>query len=112
VIRDIDAMTALLYVEQWFSVLFRVVDVAGEGEFNKDANEIEAFIGSKKGVSQAVIYTRFKSIIQRSPRELDDRIEFLVTSGRIVKNDSEKKGVFRYYANGSINEVPSPEPKG
>jgi len=109
VIRDIDAMTALLYVEQWFSVLFRVVDVAGEGEFNKDANEIEAFIGSKKGVSQAVIYTRFKSIIQRSPRELDDRIEFLVTSGRIVKNDSEKKGVFRYYQNGSMSEGGSDE---
>lgn len=84
-IRLIDALTSIYYAEEWYNDLFRVVDAAGEGEFQKDCNEIEAFIKSQpKGVSQQRVYNTFKRVVQRSVREMDERLTFLQISGRIV----------------------------
>lgn len=95
VIREIDAMTAIYYAEDWFNTLFRVVEAAGEGDFNRDVNAIEAYVGTKDGVTKPMLLTRFKGQIQRNARELDDKIDFLVNSGRIIRGDDN-----RYRING------------
>lgn len=95
VIREIDAMTAIMYAEKWFNNLFKVVDAAGIGEFNQGVDEIESFIASKDGVTQAVIYTRFRSMIQKSPREIEDRLMFLISSNRVLKKEG------KFYVNGT-----------
>lgn len=100
VIRYQDAITAIYYAERWFHDLFRVVGAAGEGDFNRDANEIEAYIRSyPAGVTQASVYYRFRKMIDKSKRELDDRIDFLLASGRILR-DSASTDAIRYKTNG------------
>lgn len=101
-IQYVDALTAVYYVERWFNTLFRVVGAAGEGDFNRDANEIEAFIkSSPKGVSLAKIYQRFRGIIQRDARELDSRLTFLITSGRVLRKQEGDKVVYKI--NGTVS---------
>lgn len=94
-----DALTALTYVESWFWTLFRVVEAAGNGEFNRDVDEIEKYVASlPSGVNRRTLLHRFRNKIVRSPRELDDRVDFLVSSGRI--NTQTKDGVTKYTING------------
>lgn len=95
-----DALTALTYVESWFWTLFRVVEAAGNGEFNRDVDEIEKYVASlPSGVNRRTLLHRFRNKIVRSPRELDDRVDFLVSSGRI--NTQTKDGVTKYIINGT-----------
>lgn len=101
VIQYVDAITAVYYVEKWFNTLFRVVGAAGEGDFNRDANEIEAFIRANPGgVSLARIYQRFRGMIQRDPREVEARINFLVTAGRILTKREGDRVIYRI--NGTV----------
>lgn len=103
VIRAVDALVALSYVEQWFNTLFQVVSAAGEGDFNKDCNDISAYVASNpKGVTEAQVYHRFRSMIVRNSKELDDRLDFLLKSGQIVRKTVEGKGDKSVYViNGS-----------
>lgn len=99
VIRDIDMMTAAYYVEEWFNKLFEVINLVGQGDFNRDANEIESFVSaSPNGVSQQRLYHKFGSMIERGPRELEDRITYLLMSGRILRE--ENAGRVKYLVNG------------
>lgn len=98
-IRLVDALTAIYYAEDWYNDLFRVIDAAGEGEFQKDCNEIEAYLKTRpNGVSQQRIYNTFKRIVQKSTRELDERLTMLLTSGRI-KTESRNETLY-YFLNG------------
>lgn len=95
-----DALSALLYAEEWYRNLLRVVETTSEGEFAGDAAEIEAYIHSQGGsVSEAALNHRFRSMIRYSPRELSDRIQFLVMSGRINREEKDRK--VKYVLNGS-----------
>lgn len=99
VINETDALTAIYYAEDWFNTLFRVVNAAGEGDFNRDVNEIEEYIAQHpNGVTLPSLYNRFRSMITKSPRELDDRVTFAVASGR-VRRDPQEDGRVRYFVN-------------
>lgn len=96
----LDVLTTLTYAESWFENLLRVAEATSEGEFSRDLNEIEAFIKSQGGgVTQARLNHRFNTMIRHSPRELSDRIDFLVVSGRINRKDTGDNKI-RYEING------------
>lgn len=97
-----DALTALYYCEEWFENLVRVVDATSESEFSGDVAEIEAYIKSQGGtVTEATINHRFRNMIRHSPRELQDRLDFLRVSGRI--NRVEENSRVKYQLNGSAD---------
>jgi hypothetical protein len=97
---ETDALIAIWYGTDWFYNFLRVVEETSESEFSRSANEIEAYIRTQGGsVTATKLLHRFRAMIQRSPRELDDRISFLVNSGRI--NPDRKDGTTTYSLNGS-----------
>lgn len=101
-IEVLDALIAIRYAQEWFWALQRVVDTTSEGEFSKEVAQIEAFIRSRPGgVSEAQIYHRFRSLIKYSAREIQDRIDFLRTSGRINRHVTNGGTTIRYDINGS-----------
>lgn len=86
-----DVLVSLRYVSEWFETTRRVVAEASESEFSRDANLIEAFIRATGPVSEAKILHQFKGMIQRAPRELTDRIDFLVNSGRLIRHADNRR---------------------
>lgn len=95
---ELDVLRAISYAEEWYETMIRVVNETSESEFSRDLNEIEAYIKSQNGsVTEAKLTHRFRAMIRRSPREIEDRISFLQTSGRIVRQDSDNK--VRYVIN-------------
>lgn len=96
-IEMLDALVAIRYAQEWFWALQRVVDTTSEGEFSKEVAQIEAYIRTKPGgVSEAQIFHRFRALIKYSARELQDKIDFLRTSGRINRHslDGGKRIVY------------------
>ena len=99
VIRYPDAINAVRYAERWFHDLFKVVGAAGEGEFVRKSDDISLYIASQpSGVSQSKLYYRFRGFISKSPRELDDLVGFLLTSGRVIRES--RNDVIYYVSNG------------
>lgn len=90
-----DAVTAVYYGVEWFETMIRVVNETSESEFSRDASEIESYIKGQGGsVSEAKLLHRFRNMIRKSPRELEDRIAFLRSSGRINRRESDGRIVF------------------
>jgi hypothetical protein len=100
-IQMIDALIAIRYAQEWFWALQRVVDTTSEGEFSREVAQIEAFIRSKPGVSKVQLLHRFRALIKYSPRELDDKFDFLVTSGRVNRHVLDGGKRIIYEVNGS-----------
>lgn len=97
IIEKGDALVAIQYATEWYHTLIRVVETTSEGEFSADVNEIENWIKAQGGeVTQARLNHRFRSMIRYSPRELQDRIDFLVISGRVNRQlvDNGKRLVY------------------
>jgi len=95
-----DALVAIHYATGWYENLARVVEATSESEFAADVSEIEAYIKGQGGtVTSAKLLHRFRNMIRNSPRELDDRINFLVQSGRVLNNRGDNK--VSYQLNGS-----------
>lgn len=93
-----DALIAIGYAEEWYGTMVRVVNETSESEFSRQAALIEAYVQAQGGSCTATkLNHRFRSLIQRSPRELSDRIDFLVSSGRLLRK--EDSGVVRYEIN-------------
>lgn len=97
VINEVDAMTAIMYAEEWHNNIYRVVEAAGNGQFNQDCDKVEAHVLANPGITHAALTTRFRGMIDKSPRELEDRIQALVTQGRITS--THKDGKVRFYPN-------------
>lgn len=71
---------ALKYADTWYYDLIRAVEATSESDFAADAAEIEAYIKAQGGeASEARIHNRFRNMIRNTPRELYDRIDFLVS---------------------------------
>ena len=99
VIRAIDALTALYYVQQWFDDMFKVVEAAGNGDFAKNMDEIEAYIGRySRGVSEPKVYDQFKKLAKFSKKDVDSLLEYLMISGRILRRT---EGSIKYMVNGA-----------
>lgn len=97
-----DALHAIKAVEEWFTNLFIVAGLISEGDFQRDCALIEGWIAAQQGskASRAKVFHRFRNIIQKDPRELESRINFLVESGII--NRKEVNGGIAYELNGSL----------
>lgn len=87
-----DALVAIHYATGWYENLSRVVEATSESDFSADVSEIEAYIKGQGGtVTSAKLLHRFRNMIRNSPRELDDRVNFLVQSGRVLNNRGDNK---------------------
>lgn len=87
-----DALVAIHYATDWYDNLARVVEATSESDFSADVAEVEAYIISQGGrASEAKVLHRFRNMIRNSSRELEDRISFLRSSGRINREEHERK---------------------
>lgn len=87
-----DALVAIHYATEWYENLGRVVMATSESEFAADVAEIEGYIVGQGGtVTSAKLLHRFRNMIRNSPRELEDRISFLNTSGRVNRVEQDRK---------------------
>jgi hypothetical protein len=87
-----DALVAIHYATEWYENLGRVVMATSESEFAADVAEIESYIVGQGGtVTSAKLLHRFRNMIRNSPRELEDRISFLNTSGRVNRVEQDRK---------------------
>lgn len=87
-----DALVAIHYATDWYDNLARVVEATSESDFSADVAEVEAYILSQGGrASEAKVLHRFRNMIRNSSRELEDRISFLRSSGRINREEHERK---------------------
>lgn len=97
-----DALHGIKAVEEWFGNLFIVADMISSGEFQRDCEAIVDWVKIKGGkATRAELYYRFKNIIQKDPRELESRINYLIESGELNRDDSGG-GAIKYEINGSI----------
>lgn len=95
-----DALIAISYGVEWYQTMVRVVEETSSSEFARDLNDIEAYVRSQpEGVSEARLNHRFRNMIHRSPRELQDRLDFLIRSGRINLDRSNDR--VKYIINGT-----------
>lgn len=90
-----DALVAIRYVSEWYESMVRVVNETSESDFSRDCNEIESYVRLQGEVSGAKLNHRFRSLIKRSPRELSDRIDFLVESGRLISDRGTGSTIYR-----------------
>ena len=86
-----DALIAIHYASTWHYDLIRVVEATSESEFSRDVAEIEAYIRAEGTVSKPRVLHRFRTMIHYSPRELEDRLEFLINSGRVLVDRAENR---------------------
>lgn len=96
-INLVDALLAIQEVETWYSNLFIAARNVSAGEFQRDADLIEAYVASHGSVTHTKLYHTFRNMVRRSRRDLDDRVEWLVTSGRINRVNEK---TLRYEING------------
>ena len=88
-----DALVAISYAEGWYNAMIRVVSETSESDFSRDCLEIERYIRAEGGkVSEAKFNHRFRKMIRKSPRELDDRIDHLIRSGRVNRMSDKDNG--------------------
>lgn len=95
-----DALHAIENIEERFNNLFIIADMVSAGMFQRDVNAMEEWIISRGGeVTKAQLFYRFKNMVERDPRELESRINFLTESGIINRAEGER-GAIRYTLNG------------
>lgn len=94
-----DALVAIREVETWYHNLFIVARHVSAGEFQRDVDQIESYVASNRTVTHTKLYHTFRNMVRRSRRDLDDRVEWLITSGRINKVNDK---VLKYEINGSL----------
>jgi len=95
-----DALHAIRAAEEWYGNLFRVAEMISEGDFQRDCDEIEAWVRGQGGsVSRSRVFHRFRNKIVKDPRELESRLGFLVESGILNRKEGER-GAVHYEVNG------------
>lgn len=96
---EVDALTAISYAGDWLTTMMRVAESISESPYSRDVEEMESFIRDQGGtVSRSGLLHHFRGKVMRSARELDDRIGFLVESGRV--NRIEENRSIKYVLNG------------
>jgi len=84
VFDTVDVLTAIYHAETWFKTLLTVANEIAESPYSRDLALIEDYIKHEGGsVSRAALLHQFKGLIVRSQNELNDRLNFLVESGRV-----------------------------
>lgn len=97
---ELDAWVAIHYASDWLLTLMKVSESISESPYSRDLEEMESFIRDEGGsVSRAKLLNQFRGKVLRSGRELEDRISFLLDSGRILR--SEENRAMTYSLNGA-----------
>lgn len=95
-----DALIAVEAMEEFLENLHRMAGLISAGQFQRRADEIEAWVRSRGGkASKAAIYHRHRNFIERSSRELDDLLSYLTESGSLNRIEGDK-GRIDYEING------------
>lgn len=99
-VQLLDVQVALVQVQEWFDNLLMVAEKVDQTAFYKSCAEIEMFVaGQRNGVAtEAQIYRRFEKTVQRGKRDIDDRIDMLLATTRLVR-EPVMDGVVKYRAN-------------
>lgn len=100
-IRLADALQGVKAVEFWYNGLLGIVDRVAEGEFQQLLNDMELFIMREKNPTEAKLQNTFKNRIKKDPRELVSALNFLVTSGRVNREEASGK-MDRFVINGGV----------
>jgi len=94
-----DALVAIHYTSDWLRTLLKVAESISESPYSRDLEEIEKWIRAQGGsATRASLLHNFRGKVIRTKHELDDRIGYLVESGRINKVD--RGGAVAYALNG------------
>ena len=88
----VDVLTAIYHAETWFKTLLTVANEIAESPYSRDLEEIETFIRNGDGtVLRSTLLHNFRGKVMKSARELDDRLGFLLESGRINRVEVNKE---------------------
>lgn len=99
-----DALHGIRAVEEWYGDLFKVSEMISAGDFQRDCDAIMAWVSNRNGkATRTQILYAFRNRIQKDPRELDARLNFLVESGRL--NRDPKGNSVRYVINDGSNDA-------
>jgi len=92
VFDTVDVLTAIYHAETWFKTLLTVANEIAESPYSRDLEEIETFIRNGEGtVLRSTLLHNFRGKVMKSARELDDRLGFLLESGRINRVEVNKE---------------------
>ena len=87
-IELIDTLVAIEALEEWYENLFKVADMISASLFQQECDQIETWISTQPGgASRAKLLNRFGNLIKFGVNEIDNRINYLVDSGRITEDD-------------------------
>lgn len=93
-----DACIAIDNGGEWLKTMMKVAESISESPYSRDVEEMESYIRDQGGtISRAGLLHHFRGKVSRSARELDDRIMFLVESGRV--NRIEENRSIKYVLN-------------
>lgn len=96
---ETDALIAISFAEKWLRNMMKVAESISESPYSRDVEEMETFIRSEGGtVSRSSFLHHFRGKIVKSARELEDRITFLLESGRVLRVDENR--AIHYKING------------
>lgn len=91
-----DALVAISYAGEWLKTAAKVAGSISESPYSRDAEAIEKFVREEGGtVTREKLLHNFRGLIVRSRRELDDRLEFLVDSGRVLREQKDQTITYR-----------------
>lgn len=87
-----DVLLAISHAEVWFKTLLRVADEIAESPYSRDLEEFEKFIADEGGsVLRSTLLHQFRGKVLRSQREIDDRLGYLMESGRVLRVEIGKE---------------------
>lgn len=81
--------------------MFRVVDAAGKGDMEAKMADIEAYIARyPTGVTEPRLFDKFVKYAVYSTRDIDNLLDYLLRSGRIIRVPGDKNRPAKYLVNG------------
>lgn len=80
-----DALVAISHASEWLRTMIRVASNMSESAYSRSLEAIEAYVRANGSVSRASLLHHFRGTVLRTKNEIDDRIGYLLESGRINK---------------------------
>ena len=85
-----DVLVAINQVGEWLKDALRVANEISESPYSRDLEEMEDFISDEGGsVTRAKFLHHFRGKVVRTQREIDDRLGYLMESGRILRSGTD-----------------------
>lgn len=95
-----DVLVAIYYAETWFKTLLRVADEISESPYSRDLDHIVHFVDESGGkVLRSTLLHEMRGKVLRNKSEIDDRIGYLLESGRLNRVQESNQEV-SYQLNG------------